>query len=94
MKLKSFFFLLAFLLIVVWILLLFIATEENGWRFYVIEGITTVSLVYLVYFYQKVIKPLNSIAGGWTCFRHKTSAADWHLLDNGKPTASFLSSTA
>ncbi len=64
MKLKSFFFLLAFLLIVVWILLLFIATEENGWRFYVIEGITTVSLVYLVYFYQKVIKPLNSIAGG------------------------------
>ena len=64
MKLKSFFYLLAFLLIVVWIILLFIATQENGWRFYLIEGIITFSLVYLVYFYKKVIKPLNSIADG------------------------------
>ncbi|MBR4044124.1 MAG: HAMP domain-containing protein [Bacteroidaceae bacterium] len=64
MKLKSFFFILAFLLAVVWIVLLFVATQENGWRFYLIEGIITFSLVYLVYFYQKVIKPLNSIANG------------------------------
>ena len=64
MKLKSFFYLLAFLLMVVWIILLFIATQENGWRFYLIEGIITFSLIYLVYFYNKVIKPLNSIAGG------------------------------
>ena len=64
MKLKSFFYLLVLLLIVVWIILLFIATQENGWRFYLIEGIVTFSLVYLVYFYKKVIKPLNSIAGG------------------------------
>ena len=64
MKLKSFFFILAFLLLVVWIILLFIATQENGWRFYLIESIITFSLVYLVYFYRKVIKPLNSIAGG------------------------------
>ena len=64
MKLKSFFFILAFLLAVVWIVLLFVATQENGWRFYLIEGIITFSLIYLVYFYNKVIKPLNSIAGG------------------------------
>ena len=30
MKLKSFFFILAFLLIAVWIILLFVATQENG----------------------------------------------------------------
>ena len=64
MKLKSFFFILAFLLIVVWIILLFVATQENGWKFYLIEGIVTFSLFYLIYFYRKVIKPLNSIAGG------------------------------
>lgn len=64
MKLKSFFFLLAFLLMVVWIILLFIATQENGWRFYLIEGVITFSLIYLVFFYRKVIKPLNSIANG------------------------------
>jgi len=64
MKLKSFFFILAFLLTVVWVVLLFIATQENGWKFYLIECIITLSLVYLVFFYRKVIKPLNSIAGG------------------------------
>ena len=69
MKLKSFFFILAFLLAVVWAVLLFIATKENGWRFYLIEGLITLSLVYLVYFYRKVIKPLNSIAGGMDLLR-------------------------
>lgn len=69
MKLKSLFFILACLLIAVWIILLFITTQENGWRFYLIEGIITVSLIYLVYFYKKVIKPLNSIAGGMDLLR-------------------------
>ena len=69
MKLKSLFFILAFLLAVVWAVLLFIATKENGWRFYLIEGLITLSLVYLVHFYRKVIKPLNSIAGGMDLLR-------------------------
>ncbi len=69
MKLKSLFFILAFLLTAVWCILLFIATQENGWRFYLIEGIITISLIYLVYFYRKVIKPLNSIAGGMDLLR-------------------------
>ena len=69
MKLKSLFFILAFLLAVVWAVLLFIATKENGWRFYLIEGLITLGLVYLVYFYRKVIKPLNSIAGGMDLLR-------------------------
>lgn len=64
MKLKSFFLILAFLLAVVWVVLLFIATQENGWRFYLIEGIVSFSLVYLFFFYQRVIKPLNTIANG------------------------------
>ena len=64
MKLKSFFYILAFLLMVVWVILLFFATQENGWKFYLVEGIVTFSLFYLVYFYRKVVKPLNSIAGG------------------------------
>ena len=64
MKLKSLFFILAGLLIAVWMILLFIATQENGWKFYLIEGIVTLSPFYLLYFYRKVVKPLNSIAGG------------------------------
>ena len=69
MKLKSLFFILAVLLSAVWCILLFIATQENGWRFYLIEGIITISLIYLIYFYRKVIKPLNSIAGGMDLLR-------------------------
>ena len=69
MKLKSFFFLLAFLLGVVWVVLLYIATEENGWKFYLTEGIISFCLIYLAYFYNKVIKPLNSIAGGMDLLR-------------------------
>ena len=64
MKLKSLFYILAFLLMVVWVILLFFATQENGWKFYLVEGIVTFSLFYLFYFYRKVVKPLNSIAGG------------------------------
>ena len=64
MKLKSFFYILALLLGVVWVLMFFIGATENGWKFYCIEGIITVGLLYLVYFYKKVIKPLEAIAGG------------------------------
>ena len=40
MKLKSLFYILAFLLMVVWVILLFFATQENGWKEmpYVIDG--------------------------------------------------------
>ena len=69
MKLKSFFLLFAFLLSVVWIALMFIASQESGWVFYLIEGIITFSLVYLIYFYRKAVKPLNSIAGGMDLLR-------------------------
>lgn len=69
MKLKSLFCILASLLAVVWAVLLFIATKENGWKFYLIEGLITLTLIYLIYFYRKVIKPLNSIAGGMDLLR-------------------------
>ena len=69
MKLKYLFYILAFVLLLLWGLVLTFATEEYGWKFYVIEGIVTFSLFYLVYFYRKVVKPLNSIAGGMDLLR-------------------------
>ncbi len=61
MKLRSFFLLFAFLLSVVWIALMFIASKESGWIFYLIEGIITFSLIYLIYFYKKAVFPLMKI---------------------------------
>ena len=69
MKLKYLFYILAFVLVLLWGVVLTLVTEKYGWKFYVIEGIVTFSLFYLVYFYRKVVKPLNSIAGGMDLLR-------------------------
>ena len=60
MKLKYLFYILAFVLVLLWGVVLTLDTEEYGWKFYVIESIVTFSLFYLIYFYRKVVKPLNS----------------------------------
>ena len=69
MKLKSFFYVLALLLGVAWILMFLVGMKESGWRFYVVEGLITFGLIYLVYFYQKIIKPLDAIANGMDLLR-------------------------
>lgn len=69
MKLKSLFYILALLLGIVWVLMLGIGIKEDGVSFYVIEGIITFGLFYLIYFYQKVIKPLDAIANGMDLLR-------------------------
>lgn len=69
MKLKSFFYILALLLGSAWILMFLVGMKENGWRFYLIEGIITLGLIYLVYFYRKIIKPLDAIANGMDLLR-------------------------
>ena len=72
MKLKFFFLFLALLLVSVWGLIFFIMPlEEVGWMFYCVEGIITFCLLYLFFFYQKVVKPLDSIANGMDLLREQ-----------------------
>lgn len=72
MKLKIFFLLLALLLIAAWgAILVVIPAKEVGWKFYLIEGIITISLIYLIYFYHKVVKPLDTIANGMDLLREQ-----------------------
>lgn len=71
MRLKTLFFLLALLLIVVWGILLVLALESGKTLFYVGEGVTTLSLIVLVYFYRKLVMPLNSIANGIDLLREQ-----------------------
>ena len=61
MKLKNLFFLLAILLIFAWGILFFFTLKEKGTLHYVGEAVITLSLIVLVYFYRKVVKPLDSI---------------------------------
>ena len=72
MKLKYLFLILAVLLVVAWgLMFLILPVKEVGWKFYLVEGIITVSLIYLVYFYRKVVKPLDSIANGMDLLREQ-----------------------
>ena len=72
MKLRIFFLLLALLLMVAWgLMFLIMPIKEMGWKFYLVEGIITLSLIYLVYFYRKVVKPLDTIANGMDLLREQ-----------------------
>lgn len=72
MKLRIFFLLLTLLLMVAWgLMFLIMPIKEVGWKFYLVEGIITLSLIYLVYFYHKVVKPLDTIANGMDLLREQ-----------------------
>ncbi|MBE6280658.1 MAG: PAS domain-containing sensor histidine kinase [Bacteroides sp.] len=72
MKLRIFFLLLALLLMVAWgLMFLIMPIKEVGWKFYLVEGVITLSLIYLAYFYRKVVKPLDTIANGMDLLREQ-----------------------
>ena len=71
MRLKTLFFLLILLLVVVWSILLVLALESGKLLFYVAEGVSTLTLFLLVYFYRKLVMPLNSIANGIDLLREQ-----------------------
>ena len=53
------------LLIVVWAVLLWLVYEYAGGKlFYIAEGACAVTFLFIVYFYRKIIKPLDTIAIG------------------------------
>lgn len=51
MKLKFFFFILSLLLVAVWGVLLVLSFKERGMLFYMVEGIITFSLIFLIFFF-------------------------------------------
>ena len=71
MKLKFLFFFLALLLTAVWTILIVLTLKERGALFYIGEGVITFSLVFLVYFYRKVVKPLDIIGNGMELLREQ-----------------------
>lgn len=71
MKLKFLFLILAALLLVVWAILLILSLKEHGMLFYIVEGVITFSLIFLIYFYRKVIKPLHIIGNGMDLLREQ-----------------------
>lgn len=72
MRQKSIFLALSALLVIAWGLLLFVTYRQGGTMlFYAAEGVTLVTLLFLIYFYRKVIKPLDTIAMGMNLLREQ-----------------------
>ena len=64
MRLRHLFYILAFLQLVLLGMMFYSAAKSQNLLFYVAEGVVVLILVFLVYFYYKVLKPLDAIGNG------------------------------
>ena len=71
MRIKGFFGILVFLLLVLGGGLLFLSSRLNMIYFYIGEGLVLLILCYLPFFYRKIVKPLNSIGSGMELLREQ-----------------------
>lgn len=71
MRIKGFFGILVFLLLVLGGGLLFLSSRLNMIYFYIGEGLVLFILCYLPFFYRKIVKQLNSIGSGMELLREQ-----------------------
>ena len=71
MRIKGLFFILVFLLLALGGILLFLSSQLNTLFFYIGEGLVFFILIYLAFFYRKLIKPLNTIGSGMDLLREQ-----------------------
>ena len=71
MRIKGFFGILVFLLLVLGGGVLFLSSRLNMIYFYIGEGLVLFILCYLPFFYRKIVKPLNSIGSGMELLREQ-----------------------
>lgn len=71
MRIKGFFGILVFLLLVLGGGLLFLSSRLNMIYFYIGEGLVLFILCYLPFFYRKIVKLLNSIGSGMELLREQ-----------------------
>lgn len=70
MRIRGLFTILAILLLTI-VGLLFFIDFHLSWIFYVLEGLIAFTLLYLFYFYRKIVKPLHSIGSGMDLLREQ-----------------------
>lgn len=64
MRLRYLFIILALLVLVPTLLLLFFSAEEGGTLVYIANVLAVVAVLFLIFFYRRVLKPLDTIADG------------------------------
>ena len=69
MKLRYYFLLLSLLIVGLFALLMRLTFNVHPTIFYVAEGVLVVVLIFLVVFYRKVIRPIDTLTGGMELLR-------------------------
>ena len=64
MRLRYLFVILALLVLAPTLLLLFFSAEEDGTLIYIASVLAVVAVLFLIYFYRRVLNPLDTIADG------------------------------
>ena len=64
MRLKYLFYLLALMIVVLLAIVCVLSFEAHNVLFYLVEVFIVLVLMYLTYFYGKVLKPLDTISSG------------------------------
>jgi len=70
-RIKGFFYILVFLLLALGGVLLYLSSQLNTIFFYIGEGLILFILIYLTFFYRKLVKPLNTIGSGMELLREQ-----------------------
>ncbi|WP_455590462.1 sensor histidine kinase [Bacteroides sp.] len=71
MRLKGFFFILVLLLLAIGGFFFYLIGKLLPLYFYIAEGLVLFTLIYLIIFYRKIVKPLNTIASGMELLREQ-----------------------
>ena len=71
MRIKGFFYILVFLLLALGGVLLYLSSQLNTIFFYIGEWLILFILIYLAFFYRKLVKPLNTIGSGMELLREQ-----------------------
>lgn len=71
MRIKGLFIILAVLLLAIICVLIYLGVGSSSKLFYVIEGIILLTLLYLAFFYRKIVKPLQTIGNGMELLREQ-----------------------
>jgi len=89
MRVRGLFIILTlFLLVIVGLLIYVGVSHSSPWIFYVIEGLVLLTLIYLIYFYRRVVKPLQIIGNGMELLREQDFSS--RLSDVGQVEADHI----
>lgn len=72
MRVRGLFWILsALLLVTLAVIAWFVFYASSRWLFFVVEGLIITTLIYLIQFYRRIVKPLNTIGNGMELLREQ-----------------------